>query len=194
MGWESGEEWDESFPPLAFFALFPSFFMAASQTRRGRRPYAGWSCQGCEAVCAEDLSDRKNLPRHSHSSHYSHRFSWQLHKLGEVVVLTRVGLAKVVRQCAPKIYLRQSSLFGRRQTKSADGFPFALELMRQDYLASVAATSFPATSLSRSSIAAFRESRTLPFSSTPRHLTVMSSPTLTMSSVFLTRKLASSLM
>src|ERR1017187_1198320 len=56
MGWESGEEWDESFPPLAFFALFPSFFMAASQTRRGRRPYAGWSCQGCEAVCAEDLS------------------------------------------------------------------------------------------------------------------------------------------
>src|SRR5947207_5369039 len=29
IGWESWEEWDESFPPPSFFALFPSFFTAA---------------------------------------------------------------------------------------------------------------------------------------------------------------------
>ena len=45
-----------------------------------------------------------------------------------------------------------------------------------------------------SAIAALRLSLTRPFSSTPRHLTQISSPILTMSSVCLTRKLASSLM
>jgi len=49
-------------------------------------------------------------------------------------------------------------------------------------------------SASRSAMAALRDSFTRPFSSTPRHLTQISSPILTMSSVFLTRKLASSLM
>ena len=42
--------------------------------------------------------------------------------------------------------------------------------------------------------AALRDRRTRPFSSTPRHLTQISSPSLTMSSVCFTRKLASSLM
>src|SRR5664280_539415 len=51
----------------------------------------------------------------------------------------------------------------------------------------------PPISLSRSAIAALRDKRTRPFSSTPRHLTQISSPRLTLSSLCLTRKLASSL-
>jgi hypothetical protein len=80
---------------------------------------------------------------------------------------------------------------GRKaEPKSANGRPFALVISNRDYPLS----SFSVISASRSAMAALRDNRTRPFSSTPRHLTVIPSPTLTMSSVFLTRKLASSLM
>ena len=52
----------------------------------------------------------------------------------------------------------------------------------------------PSSSLARSAMAALRLRRTRPFSSTPMHLTQMTSPILTTSSVALTRKSASSLM
>jgi hypothetical protein len=80
----------------------------------------------------------------------------------------------------------------RRDAEGAEKKASFSRLLR----ASARATSFYAlapTSFSRSSMAALRERRTRPFSSTPRHLTQISSPILTMSSVCLTRKLASSL-
>jgi len=60
-----------------------------------------------------------NLSRHSHSSHYSHRFSWQLHKLGEVVVVKQIGLAKVARQvCAEDL---SASIFTSFFTSLGEG-------------------------------------------------------------------------
>jgi len=60
-----------------------------------------------------------NLSRHSHSSHYSHRFSWQLHKLGEVVVVKQIGLAKVARQvCAEDLYASIFTSLGEGKQKA----------------------------------------------------------------------------
>jgi len=79
--------------------------------------------------------------------------------------------------------------------KKRGRFPVRASNSNRNYGAAGATSVFsPAISLSRSSIAARRERRTRPFSSTPRHLTAISSPTLQICSVFATRKLASSLM
>lgn len=97
------------------------------------------------------------------------------------------GVMTTNRPCWKPAF-RRSLAFARITKKSANSFHCSR------WMNSNGSYAFGACSWSRSSMAALRERRTRPFSSTPRHLTVMSSPTFTMSSVFLTRKFASSLM
>lgn len=58
MGWASEEEWDECFPPLTCFALFPLFFTAASLHQPGSPGRQGHDAGGGVVFAGNQIQGR----------------------------------------------------------------------------------------------------------------------------------------